>query len=285
MPRRSWYSLVGSAGLTTALAVTLAVGSAAQAVGPPVVDAPAPQLADLPSCGPAVGPGVGPEASWAVIADLDQAGTLVGWTLRVDAAGAPPLRIQLPPESSMSRAGGGRAVVTADDGTRSTVAVISVAGRCATTVARLDSVARSAVLRGRDGVVLVHAVDRVSRQDLGVWVVRTAGAVPERILAALGDHDPAVRAVGRVFATALRLDPAGDRVAVQSCGARTCRTRVVELATLRSWRVEAPEQGPLVAFDRARLTFQMGCASGSCRTTRAVAFDPNTLPPEEEPSR
>jgi len=284
MPRRSWYSLVGSAGLLTALAVTLVAGSAAHAVGPPVGDAADLQLADLPRCGPALGPGVGPEASWTVIPGLDETGTLVGWTLSVD-AGTPPLRIQLPPESSMSDAVGGRAVVTADDGMRSTVAVISVAGRCATTVARLDSVARSAVLRGRDGVVLVHAVDRVSRQDLGVWVVRTAGAVPERILAALGDHDPAVRAVGRVFATALRLDPAGDRVAVQSCGARTCRTRVVELATLRSWRVEAPEQGPLVAFDRARLTFQMGCASGSCRTTRAVAFDPNTLPPEEEPSR
>ena len=284
MLRRSWFTLAGSVVLVAALAVGFANRSAAQAVGPPTADAAALQLADLPACGPVAGRAAARGSSWSAREILDRTGTLAGWMLVVDTPGAPPLGIQLPPESSVSEPIDDRAVVTADDGTSSLVVVITALEGCATRVARLDAVARSGILRGRDGSVWLHAVDRSSRRDLGVWSVISPGDDPELVTAPLAADDPAVLAVGRVFATGLRLDTDGDRLAVQSCGERACRTRVVDLGTGREWRIDGPHQGPLVAFGSGRATFRDACPDAPC-PVRDVVFDPTVFPPETESPR
>lgn len=283
MARHSWFTLAGSVALVAALAVGVVGRSAVRAVGPSP-DAETLQVADLPACGPDVGRGGAPGSAPTVTALLNESGTLVGWTLGMQLAGEQPLRIGLPAESSVSEPLDGRVVVTADDGARSTISIVSAAAGCATPVARLDAVVRSGIQRARDGAVWFHAVDRSSRRDLGVWSVGTPGAAPERVVAALGARDPVVRAVGPVFTTALRLDGGGDRLAVQSCGARTCRTRVIDLDTRREWRIETAKQGPLIAFERTRATFSESCPAAPC-PLRAVLFDPTTSLPGTESAR
>lgn len=281
---RTWFTLAGSVALIAALAAGVVDRPVAQAVGPPAPDADAVELSDMPACGPVAGRALAPGSSWSAIPTLDRTGTLTGWMVAIDQARAEQLRFRLPAESAVSEPIDGRAVVTADDGTRSTIAVVSAAGRCANRIASFDAVVRSGILRSRDGAVWFHAVDRSSRRDLGVWSVTAPGAEPTLLINALGARDPSVRRVGRVFHTALRLTGGGDRLAVQSCGERSCRTRVVDLASRQEWRIDDPAQGPLVALDRTRASFGEPCHDAPCQV-RTIVFDPTSTLPETEPTR
>lgn len=281
---RSWFTVAGSVALVATLATGVADRPAARAVGPPAAEVDTAELADLAACGREAVRAIARRTSWSATPTLDRAGTLSGWAVAVEVLRAEPLRFSLPPESSVSEPVDGLAVVTADDGTRSTIAVVSAAGRCATRIAIVDVVVRSGILRRRDGAVWFHAVDRSSRRDLGVWSVTAPNAEPVRIIAALGAHDPSVRRVGRVFHTSLRLSGGGERLAVQSCGERICRTRIVDLASRQEWRIDGPTQGPLVGFDGARATFGDPCHERRC-PVRTVVFDHVPTPPETESPR
>lgn len=284
MPRRSWFALLGSGALVAALAldvggrspVRAAPGDEAAAVPGSV------PLAALPPCSaggadPATsGPPAGPSAH--VAPQLDEHGSLVGWLLETADLSGASTHIHLPPESSVSPDVAGRVVVTVDDGAQSVVAVVSAPDRCATVVARVAHVARSAVMRAGDSVVWYHAVDRATRRDLGIWTAASLNDVPLQVVDALGADDPAVRHVGRVFMTRLLLDPTGERLAIQSCGDRSCRSRIVDVASGQETRVDADDQGPLVSFDRNRALFRASCPEGTC-PLRTIALAPQTASP------
>ncbi len=277
MRRRSWIVLLGSAAALAAGLIGSVGGVAARA------EAGGMGLEELGTCPERVLTDVGRRSGWAVAPVLDPQGSLVGWTLDGRTRGVTLPRIALPAESSVSADVGGRVVVTADDGRRSIVAIVSTVARCATIVAVSGDVARSGVLGGRDGSVLYHAVARDSRADLGIWVA-VAGAPPQLLVDALPAHDPAVMHVGRVYATTLMLDEAGTRLAVQSCGAIDCRTRVVDLGTRREARLDWPGQGPLVAIAAEGATFADACGSSAC-ATRTIALPARSISPAGEVSR
>jgi len=276
MPTRSWTTILGCGALVALVAIGAGARSPARAA--PIDDPAARTSSDVPLADVVACPGgparaAGAETWWRFAPVLDGAGSLVGWTLDGGTQDSALPKIVLPAESSVSADVDGRVLVTADDGARSVIAVVSATDRCATVLAEVPMVARSGVLGQRDGTGWFHAVDRSTRRDLGVWRLTSASSGPAPFLSPLPDDDPAVLRVGRVFTTQLVLGATGDQLAIQSCGERTCRTRVVHLATGRENRLEAPDQGLLLVLERTQATFRDPCPGDPC-AVRVVEFTP-----------
>ena len=227
---------------------------------------------------PALGPGVTarPGAFFKTEAQLDAAGALVGRRLYVGTAGQIAAATALPAEGAATGPVDGVVVVTADDGTRSIVQLVSVSG-CATTVHSTVAVIRRAIADPFDGSVLLHLLDRATRADLGVWRLAAGATRPERILEPL----PASLHFGTVWATDLVLDATGRRLAVQSCLDRECLARIVDLA-----RPVAPPivlrgrgQGPMLGFTGDRLVTWAACDGLPCSVLswNVSASGPTTL--------
>jgi hypothetical protein len=173
---------------------------------------------------------------------LDDSGTLTGTRLSTGLEGGVTRRLELPPESFASGPVKGVVVVGADDGSRSRVSLLDVVRGCTTVVGDEGSVVRSALLAPDGSWVAEHRVDRVNRADLGVWRVPIEGGHAVRIVAPAPQDDR----YGQTFTTELRWAPDG-RIAVTSCGARACRTRLVEPRTGRS--IAVGPTGPVVGID------------------------------------
>ncbi len=271
MQTRSRIALLGATALVAAVALDLGLRSAARAA--PVLDGGIDRtvvrgtdtMESLRAC-PTGDAGTARSApsTAALEPRLDGDGSLVGWNIDIAAADERPWRIRLHPESSMSEPVGGHVVVSEDDGVRSVVSIVALDRRCATVIVQTADVVRSAVLRDRDGSVVYHAVDRATRRDLGVWAAVSLDRPPTSILTALAADDDAARHVGRVYLTRLLLDGSGGYLAVQSCGERSCRTRIVDFARGRETRVDDPDQGLLVSFDRERADFVDACDTVGC---------------------
>ncbi len=276
MPRRSWTTVLGFGALVALVAIGAGARSPARAA--PIDDlAAGPNagvgLADIVACPAGPNRATGAGTWWRFAPVLDGAGSLVGWALDGGTQVVELPTIALPAESSVSAEIGGRVLVTADDGARSVIAVVSAADQCATVLAEVPMVARSGVLGQRPGTAWFHAVDRSTRRDLGVWRLTPASSRPAPLIDPLPNDDAAVLRVGRVFSTRLVLDATGDQLAIQSCGERTCRTRVVHLASGREIRLDAPDQGPLLVLEHGRATFRDPCSGDPC-PVRSMEFTP-----------
>lgn len=227
---------------------------------------------------PVVGPGATarPGAFFRSEARLDAAGSLIGRRLYVGEAGQIAATAELPAESAMSGPVDGVVVVTADDGARSIVQLVSVGG-CATTVHTTASVVRRAIVDPLDGSLLLHLVDRATRADLGVWRLAAGTTRPERILEPL----PASLHFGTVWATDLVLDAAGRQLAVQSCQDRECLTRIVDLARPAALPtvLRGSGQGPMLGFAGDRLVTWAACDGLPCALLEwdAAAAGPSQL--------
>ena len=212
---------------------------------------------------PALGPGATahPGAFFRSEAHLDGDGTLVGRRLYVGEHGQIAATAELAAESAMTGPVDGVVVVTADDGSRSTVQLVTVAG-CTSTVHSTASVVRRAIADPFDGSVLMHLVDRATRSDLGIWRLAAGASLPERILEPL----PASLHFGTVWATDLALDATGRRLAVQSCQDRACLTRILDLArpTAAPIVIRATGQGPMLGFAGERLVTWGACDGLPC---------------------
>lgn len=212
---------------------------------------------------PAVGPGATarPGAFFRTEAHLDAEGALVGRRLYVGEAGQMTAVTELPAESNASGPVAGVVVVSANDGTRSIVQLVTVAG-CAATVHSTASVIRRAIANPFDGSVLLHLVDRATRADLGIWQLAAGATQPERLLEAL----PASLQFGPVWATDLVLDGTGRRLAVQSCQDRECLTRIMDLArpTAAPIVLRGSGQGPMLGFAGDRLVTWAACDGLPC---------------------
>ncbi len=156
---------------------------------------------------------------------LDRTGTLAGRTLTIGLEEAAGRSLDLAPESFASGPVNGIVLTGEDDGTASHLRLVDVARGCATAVADEADVIRSAILAADGQTLYEHRVDRMTREDLGVWR-RSLDGGAVRVLAGLAPD----RRLGPTFTTALVL-AADGRLTVSSCAPAGCRVRVLDPAS------------------------------------------------------
>jgi hypothetical protein len=155
---------------------------------------------------------------------LDPDGALAGQRLQIDVGRRRSVAIDLPPESAAAGPFGTLVVVAADDGYRSAVRAIDAEAGCAAALGGSDDVVRRATLAPTGDAVYESRVNRATRRDLGVWRRPLDGGEERRVLPPLPDD----RAFGVTWTTTLAWSADGAALAVQSCGAHQCRSRVVD---------------------------------------------------------
>lgn len=109
----------------------------------------------------------------------------------------------------------------------SDVRAVDLESGCDTRLARLSGIARGAVLDQAASGLYVHFVDAATRADAGVLHVDLATGTATPVLS---PFIPAAE-FGPVFATQLAWSLDGATLAVQSCGAIGCQTRLLDAAT------------------------------------------------------
>ncbi len=217
---------------------------------------------DPPRCaGPETAAGTGAGTWWRLDPLLDD-GSLVGQRLAVGGPGlARPRFIDLGTESFAAGPYGGRVLVGTDDGRRSELSLIDVAGGCVRPLGTSTDVIRRAALTPDGTAVVEMRVDRTSRADLGVFRRRLGGDdPPARILDPI-DPDPAF---GPTWTTELAWSRDGDTLVVQSCGAIACRTRLADAAGRAVVLVADPGDGDLVGLADGRLVVHEACGGLPC---------------------
>jgi len=223
-----------------------------------------------------VGADTRPGSWWKSAERLDAAGALLGRRLSIGAAAITAGGLDLPAESSVSGPVGGLIVVPADDGSRSTVRVLSAAAGCGIVIHETDAVVRTAILDRHDHSVVAHLVDRATRADLGTWrlAIAPAPAAAEVRLVAppLGALAPTV---GTVWGTGLLLDAQGTHLAVQSCADLGCLTRVFDLrhSAAAPLVIQGAAEGPMLGFAGGTLVTWAACPGYPCAI---LAWDPGT---------
>lgn len=204
------------------------------------------------------------EGAWRLGPILDD-GILVGWDLVTTAPGVRAASLRLPPESAVRGPVDGLLAVVEDDGTESMVSLVAPSLACRQEVGRREEVARQAIWVPSLGALAVHSVQRADRSDAGTWLHDPRGhTAPRRLVPPLAPGDALSEEVGSVWSTELILASSGDQLAVQSCGAHVCRTRIVPLA---GGPVQMPVQqpdGPIVALVETRLVGFQACAGLPC---------------------
>jgi hypothetical protein len=208
-----------------------------------------------------------PGTWWRTTDRLDSAGSIIARRLYVGRGASAKARADLPVESSVSGPIDGLVVVASDDGSHSLVRLVSVAGLCEVVVDERSDVVRGAILDPHDGAVFAHVVGRETRADLGTFrISQTSGGASEARVVAPPLAADLAAAVGMVYGTGLRLDPAGTHLAVQSCTDLGCLTRVFDLADPRvaPLVVRGGNQGPLLGFAGTDLVTWAACDGYPC---------------------
>ena len=193
---------------------------------------------------------------------LDGDGALGAQRLAVGPDGDRAVRfIGLPAESFAAGPFGRVILVGSDDGTRSQLTTIDVANGCSWAIGDERSVIRRATIDRAGTAVYEMRVDRVSRADLGIWLRPMDGRSPTRRVLAPISFDGRF---GRTYSTEFMWDVAGDRLAVQSCGAAACRTRIISPGGGSPVTIDAPDLGLLVGLDGDRLVTYGACRGLPC---------------------
>jgi hypothetical protein len=247
-----------------ALGVGLLLGSAAlDATG--AVGEGAEVSPQVPGCG---SPASGSTAWFQLSERSDQRGALSGYDLRYGslAENTPVHSLVLPPESHAAGPFGGVVLYGTDDGRHSEVRLAVAATGCSARVAQSEDVIRRSTI-GRAGTsVYFHLVDRATRNDLGIWR-QTAGTQPStvRVLPPLlsaqtGSGD----SLGTVFSTEFAWDAEGASLAVQSCGATRCETRVLDTIGGQVHSYAAPDQGEMLGLTDESVVSYRACRGLPC---------------------
>jgi hypothetical protein len=231
--------------------------------------------AGLPECGPAASatrgvPSTPDDATWYRIDPVvDSAGELTGQRLALGrVADRSWFGLELAVESFASGPSGGLVVVGDDDGRRSIVRLVDVAGRCATVVHDDPDVVRRAILEASGEAIVEFRLQREARADLGVWRRPLDGSPARRIL----DPLPANARIGLVFSTELAWSADGRRLVVTSCGEAFCLARIVEPATGRVVTLDEAGIGEPIGLIGDELVAYGACPALPCRiVSRSLA--------------
>jgi hypothetical protein len=263
MSGRRWSLGLGSAIALMAIALVLSQLWPGAGAGGDSTAGPAGACGGAP---PADGGGSQPVRGtwWRLVDRLDGGGSLVGRTLVAGIGGSTTLTLGLGAESMASGPVGGLVAVATDDGQSSEVRLVSAVEGCSWLVHRTGDVVRSAILDPSSGTVLAHVVARGTRNDRGTW--RITGTDPAATLASVLGPLPPQPAIGPIWATTLRLDPAGKHLAVQSCGEGGCLTRVLSLdgSGGAAAIVTGPDQGSLIGFTGTKIVTWAFCQGLPC---------------------
>lgn len=202
------------------------------------------------------------EAWFRLDASLDRAGALAGQrlTLGVDGNRSNAL-MDLPPESFAAGPFGRIVLVAADDGVVSRLEAVDVALECSWAVADEGDVVRRATIDSAHGTIYEMRVDRATRADLGIWARPLDGSLPAVLV--LKPIDPDDR-FGRTWTTEFAWDVYGRTLAVQSCGAAACRTRVIDPAGGPPRLLAEPDLGTMIGHDGDLLVTYAACPGFPC---------------------
>lgn len=236
--------------------MVMAVGATATAIG--AREGPW----DPPSCAGPVSWTKVPEGTWWRMDPLLAGGQLTGQRLLVGKPGSGPARwLDLPPESFAAGPFDGRVLVGTDDGRRSTLRVLDPVADCARTIATSEAVIRRATITPDRRAVLEMRVTRAGRVDQGVY--RRSLILADRVRQVLPPITPDAR-FGPTWSTEFTWSLDGRRVAVQSCGAEACRTRVMDPDGRDPWSVADPSHGDLIGVAGDRLLLYAACGGSPC---------------------
>jgi hypothetical protein len=263
MRKRRWWVLVGPP-----LLLAAAVGFALIGRGEAVASrgGTLPRFTACSSTAAAKGHGAEPGTWWKTSDVLDASGRLIRRLLFVGKGHAASGRIDLGVESAVSGPVDGVVVLASDDGARSLVRLVSVAGQCEVVIEDRADVVRTALL-DTQGSVFVHVVARDTREDLGTFRISPTAdghwrpeLVTPPLAGALADE------VGLVYGTGLKLDRDGRHLAVQSCTDLACLTRIFDLANPAGAPVilRGPDHGPMLGFAGSDLVTWGACLGYPC---------------------
>ena len=218
-----------------------------------------PPCAERPTVATGVSTGSG---AWYRLDAVLDAGRLTGQRLAIGVAGAGrPLVLALPPESFAAGPFGPAIVVGADDGIRSAVRLVDAVAGCAWTALSSDDVVRRATLTPDGRALVTFRVARSDRADLGVDLHALDGAdAPRRLLPPVGSD----ARFGTTWSTEFAWEMDGDRLAVQSCGAIACRTRVVDLGSGSVTVLDAPGVADMIGFADGVVVAHGACGGLPC---------------------
>jgi hypothetical protein len=193
---------------------------------------------------------------------LDGSGSLVGQRLRIDIGPeGESRRVDLPAESFAAGPRGRVVLVGDDDGRRSRLRLLDVSAGCAWPLADEQDVIRRATV-SPDGVSIYETrVDRSTRADLGIWRRPVDGGGPARLVVDPIDPDPRF---GRTWSTEFDWSVDGDRLAIQSCGAHACRTRILDPTSGGVETLADPTLGAMVGLTSTRLVVYRACRGWPC---------------------
>jgi hypothetical protein len=251
----TWIRILGS-GLV-AIGATVIVASSTSGARDRSWDPP-----PCPSPGALVPSRTTPGTSWRADPVIDD-GTLVGRRVSVSAGGELRARtIDLDAESFAAGPFDGRVLVGTDDGLASTVSLIDPSRGCAEVIDRTSDVVRRATITPDRRALLEFRVDRASRADLGVFRVAldVDGGSPIRVV------DPIVAddRFGPTWTTDFAWADDGRQLAIQSCGAIACRTRIVDQTGGVTTMVGDLGQGDMIGLVGGHLVVYESCGGLPC---------------------
>lgn len=251
-----WIPRIGPP-LVAAAALALAGGSSL--AGPRAAGTPP----DCPELGPSPASAADPLPGAWFRQDpvLDASGSLAAQRLTAGRLGGLSWALDLPPESFAAGPFGRLILVGADDGEASRLSAVDVAAGCRLPLGGSDDVIRRAVIDPAGVAIFEFRVDRETRADLGVWRRELDGETsPTRMLEPI----PPDIEFGPTFSTELTWSTEGDRLAVQSCGARACRTRILERGSGSVTTIAGSDQGELIGLAGGLVVAYAACPGLPC---------------------
>lgn len=201
-----------------------------------------------------------------------------GTALTIGVDRAPPRVLTLPSEAFAAGPFGDTLLVGSDDGRTSRLSLLDVARGCAWPIATLRDVIRRATLAPDGRTIYELRVARATRADLGIWRRPIDGSTsPTRVLAPLPDDDR----FGRTFATRFTWSVDGQRLAVRSCGERSCRIRVLDPRSGRHRLLADPSLGDIVGLTGSRVVIRAACPGLPCPVLSVPVDDGDPILLEE----
>jgi hypothetical protein len=256
-----WRGLGPSSVLVVAALVIAALLPASIAAEPPPRPTASPCVAPSP-----IGAGLAemmlqPQARVASDALLTSRGELTGRQVTVERPSAEPVVVSLPAEAFVADARGAAVVYGWHSPLQgSEVRLVDAATGCDRRLARPTEVVRSALLAPDGASIYVHRVTQSERHDLGVMRHDLVSGEQVQVVEPLPESD----VFGPTFATTLGWSLADDELAVQSCGADRCRTRVLDATSGTVQTYADAGHGSLIGFDRSTLVVYDTCHWAPC---------------------